>query len=113
MVQSSWPRTIYVHSLHTAGALDFRYTSLKTPTEIRKMISNNSINELADKLSSVLPESVKILKTDINDNMKAILESSLRKMNLVSREEFDVQNALLERTIKQLEELEKKLDKLS
>lgn len=77
------------------------------------MIDNQTLNELADKLSSVVPDSVKILKADVDNNIKAILESSLRQMNLVSREEFDVQSALLERTLNKLNELEKQVDALS
>lgn len=76
------------------------------------MIDNQSINELADKLSSVLPESLKTLKTDVDSNIKAILESSLRKMNLVSREEFDVQTALLQRTLSKLNDLEQQVKDL-
>ena len=77
------------------------------------MIDNQSLNDLANKLSSVIPDSVKTLKADVDNNIKAILESSLRKMNLVSREEFDVQSALLERTLNKLNELEKQLEELS
>lgn len=76
------------------------------------MIDNQTLNDLADKLSSVIPDSVKTLKSDVDNNIKAILESSLRQMNLVSREEFDVQSALLERTLNKLEELERQLDEL-
>lgn len=76
------------------------------------MIDNQTLNELADKLSSVVPDSVKTLKSDVDNNIKAILESSLRQMNLVSREEFDVQSALLERTLNKLKELEAQLEKL-
>jgi len=77
------------------------------------MIDNQNLNDLANKLSSVIPDSVKTLKADVDNNIKAILESSLRKMNLVSREEFDVQSALLERTLNKLNELEKQLEELS
>jgi len=77
------------------------------------MIDSQSINDLADKLTSALPDSVKTLKADVETNIKAVLESSLNQMNLVSREEFDVQTALLERTQAKLQELEKQLDELS
>ena len=76
------------------------------------MIDNQSLNELADKLSSVIPDSVKTLKADVDNNLKAVLESSLRQMNLVSREEFDVQSALLERTLTKLAQLEKQLEEI-
>ncbi len=76
------------------------------------MINNQNLNDLADKLSSVIPDSVKTLQSDVKSNLKTILESSLQQMNLVSREEFDVQTALLARTLERLKELEKKLDEL-
>lgn len=76
------------------------------------MINNQNFNDLADKLSSVLPDSFTTLKSDVTGNIKAILESGLREMNLVSREEFDVQSALLARTLKKLDELEKQIEDL-
>lgn len=76
------------------------------------MIDSRSIDELANKLSEVMPDSLNTLKSDLNSNLRAILESSLRQMNLVSREEFDVQTALLERTQQKLKQLEQQLDDL-
>ncbi|VAW56054.1 hypothetical protein MNBD_GAMMA07-564, partial [hydrothermal vent metagenome] len=62
---------------------------------------------------AVMPESLKTLKSDVKNNIKTTLESSLRQMNLVSREEFDVQAALLARTLEQLKALEKQVEELS
>jgi ubiquinone biosynthesis accessory factor UbiK len=77
------------------------------------MINSQNLNDLADKLSSVLPNSINTLKSDVKSNMKSVLESSLQQMNLVSREEFDVQTALLARTLQKLKELEKKVEELN
>lgn len=76
------------------------------------MIDIQGINGLADKLASVIPDSVKTLKEDANNNIKAVLESALQQMNLVNREEFDVQTALLERTQLKLQQLEAQLAEL-
>ncbi len=76
------------------------------------MIDTNLISELTQKLSSALPESAQSLKSDLESNFKAILEASLQQMNLVSREEFDTQSALLERTLEKLDQLEKQLKEL-
>jgi len=65
------------------------------------------IDELAKKLSGFIPDSVQNLQEDIENNIRGGLESGLRKMNLVGREEFDVQNAVLLRTREKLEALEK------
>jgi len=76
------------------------------------MIDIQNLNGLADKLTSVIPDSVKTLKDDVNSNIRATLESGLQQMNLVSREEFDVQTALLERTQLKLQQLEEQLAEL-
>lgn len=74
------------------------------------MNSNQQFDDLAKKLSSLipnLPESFQHLQKDLESNMRTGLESGLRKMNLVSREEFEVQTAVLQRTREKLEKLEK------
>jgi len=76
------------------------------------MINKQTVDDLAEKLSSVIPDNIQTLKSDVTSNFKAVLESSLRQMNLVSREEFDVQSALLARTLNKLKELEKQIDQL-
>lgn len=65
------------------------------------------IDELAKKLAGFMPTSVQNLQEDIEQNIRGGLENGLRKMNLVGREEFDVQNAVLLRTREKLEALEK------
>ena len=65
------------------------------------------IDELAKKLAGFMPTSVQNLQEDIEQNIRNGLESGLRKMNLVGREEFDIQNAVLLRTREKLEALEK------
>lgn len=78
------------------------------------MIDYRKLDDLMDKLLGVLPEGAKHMQRDIESNMRAVLESGLRKMNLVNREEFDVQSALLGRLqerVKQLEQQLKELDK--
>ena len=66
-----------------------------------------SLNSLAKKLASFAPASLQHLQEDLEKNMRTGLESGLRKMNLVTREEFDVQTAVLQRTREKLEALEK------
>ncbi len=76
------------------------------------MLDNNTLNDLASKLSAAIPESVQTIRSDVEKNLRAILESGLEQMNLVSREEFDVQAALLERTLEKLDQLEQQLKEL-
>jgi len=71
---------------------------------------SNQFENLAKKLSSLIPElpdTFQHLQKDLESNMRTGLESGLRKMNLVSREEFEVQTAVLLRTREKLENLEK------
>ncbi len=72
----------------------------------------NQIDDLAKKLAGFLPSSMQNLHADIEKNMRSGLESGLKKMNLVSREEFDIQSAVLLRTREKLEALEKTVSKL-
>ena len=76
------------------------------------MIDNETIDSITRKLTSVLPDSVKLVQQDIENNIRSVLEAALSKMNLVSREEFDVQSQLLSRTLEKLRELEQKVSEL-
>lgn len=70
------------------------------------------IDDLAKRLIGRLPESVKSMQQDLETNVKGALHSVLGKMNLVSREEFDVQAAVLLKTRAKLEQLLERLAEL-
>lgn len=76
------------------------------------MNSKNTFDDLAKKITGLLPDGVQQMQQDLEASIKALLQSSLSKMNLVSREEFDVQAALLARTREKLDRLEKQLSDL-
>lgn len=76
------------------------------------MQNTNTFDELAKKITGLLPGNIKQVQQDLESNIKALLQSSLSKMNLVTREEFDVQSALLARTREKLDQLEKQLAEL-
>lgn len=71
---------------------------------------NDKIEELTQRISRLLPASAKVLKDDFQANIHSLLQNSLSKMNLVTREEFDIQTALLERTREKLDQIEKQLN---
>ncbi len=73
------------------------------------MIDANTLNELSAKISRLLPGDVSVLKEDIEKNVRATLQNTFQKLDLVTREEFDVQQAVLLRTREKLEALEKRL----
>jgi hypothetical protein len=67
------------------------------------------IDDLAQRLAGAVPESVSALRRDLEQNFKGVLQSQLSRLDLVTREEFDVQAAVLKRTRARLEALEKRL----
>ena len=77
------------------------------------MDMNNQLDGLAQRLSSLLPPSMGELQQDMEQNLRSGLESGLRKMNLVGREEFDVQTAVLLRTREKVEKLEQLVEQLT
>ncbi len=71
-----------------------------------------SLEELTKRISSLIPGDVKHVQNDIENNVRSLLQSTLTKMNLVTREEFDVQSAVLQKTREKLEQLEKQVEQL-
>lgn len=67
------------------------------------------VNRVSEQLSQILPPGVRQLRGDLEENIKAVLRETLARMELVTREEFDVQAALLSRTRARLEALEVEL----
>ena len=67
------------------------------------------IDDLAKRLSAAVPPGVSAIRRDVEDNFKAVLQSALARLDLVSRQEFDVQAAVLRRTREKLEGLEARL----
>jgi len=74
-------------------------------------MSDKSIEDLAHKLAEALPESLRSMRQDIEENFRSVLKSGLGKLDLVTREEFEVQEAVLARTREKLEALEARLEK--
>ncbi len=75
-------------------------------------MSKDAIEELTKRISSLIPGNVKHMQDDLENNVRSLLQTALVKMNLVTREEFDVQSAVLQRTRAKLEQLEKKIEQL-
>ncbi|TAK56088.1 MAG: accessory factor UbiK family protein [Gammaproteobacteria bacterium] len=71
-----------------------------------------SLEELARRLAEAVPPGLAALKGDIEQNFKAVLQSGLAKLELVTREEFDVQAAVLRRSRERLEALERRITEL-
>ena len=75
-------------------------------------LNSSGLDDLARRLADTVPEAVGGFGRDLESNFKAILQSQLSKLDLVTRQEFDVQAAILERTRAKLTELEARLKDL-
>jgi len=76
------------------------------------MIDLRLIDDLSRKLSESLPPGVGRMKNEAEEQFRLVLARSFEKMNLVSREEFDIQTAVLKRTREKLEQLQEKVTQL-
>lgn len=76
------------------------------------MIDARVFDDLSNTLGKLLPPGVSGMKEDFEHNAKAALQSALGKLDLVTREEFDVQSEVLVKTRKQLNLLEKRIQSL-
>jgi hypothetical protein len=70
------------------------------------------IDDLARRLAGSVPEGVMALRRDLEQNFKGVLQSQLAQLDLVTREEFDVQATVLKRTREKLTALEQRLAEL-
>ena len=75
-------------------------------------MGDDSIENLARKLAESVPDGVRSIASDLEANFRGVLQSGLSKLDLVTREEFEVQEAVLARTREKLERLETKLEEL-
>ena len=77
------------------------------------MLDMKSLDELTRKLSAALPPGLREFREDTESRLRAVLQAGLEKMDLVTREEFDVQIAVLAKTRKKLAKLEAQVLELS
>lgn len=71
------------------------------------MIDLKNLDDLARKLSDLVPPGLKDARADLEQNFKATLQAGLGKLDLVTREEFEVQRAVLLRTREKLDAMER------
>lgn len=71
------------------------------------MMNLQLIDDLARRLSALLPAGMSEARTDLERNFRAALQAGLQRLDLVTREEFEVQRAVLLRTREKLEALER------
>ncbi|HPO25005.1 MAG TPA: accessory factor UbiK family protein [Arenimonas sp.] len=76
------------------------------------MIDLKAIDELARRLNDLVPPGLNDARADLEQNFRAALQSGLNKLNLVTREEFDVQRSVLLRTREKIDALERAIEVL-
>ena len=76
------------------------------------MLDLKTIDELTRKLAEALPPGVAQRKEELEGRFRTVLTAAFERMNLVGREEFDRQCAVLEETRRKLETLQQRLDEL-
>jgi ubiquinone biosynthesis accessory factor UbiK len=70
------------------------------------------IDEIARRLFAKVPEAARNMQADLEENFRAVLRASLARLDLVTRDDFDVQMKVLERTRSRLETLELRVQEL-
>ena len=78
-----------------------------------RMIDLSQLDELARRLSNLVPPGLREGREELQQNFKSVLQAGLGKLDLVTREEFDVQRAVLLRTREKLDALEQRLAELA
>lgn len=76
------------------------------------MFNPQKLEEIAKQVSDAMPEGVKNIGEDIDRKVKQVLQAQLGKLDMVSREEFEVQTQVLLRTREKLAEMEAKIEEI-
>jgi hypothetical protein len=76
------------------------------------MINAKKIEDIAKQVTDAIPPSLKNIASDFEEKTKSILQKKLSQLDIVTREEFDVQTQVLLKTREKLAQLEEKVAKL-
>lgn len=76
------------------------------------MIDPKNINDVIQNVVDAMPQGLKNMPTEIQQNFRAAIHGVFERLDLVTREEFDAQRGVLLRTREKLEALEKKIAEL-
>ncbi|HHH13208.1 MAG TPA: accessory factor UbiK family protein [Thiolapillus brandeum] len=76
------------------------------------MLDPKVIDEISSKVTANLPKGLQALQSDLQHNLRSTLGAALGKLNLVTREEFEIQQAVLARTRAKVDVLERRVVEL-
>lgn len=71
------------------------------------MINPKKIEQIAEQISELIPPQVKTVADNVEEKVKTLLQAKLAQLDVVSREEFDVQTHVLAKTREKVQQLEK------
>lgn len=93
-------------------AREQHWTRPSRAANVRAMIDPKLIDDLAKKIADSVPSGLQSMQNDLQKNFQSILAAGLSRLDLVTREEFDIQAAVLVRTREKLELLERQIAEL-
>lgn len=76
------------------------------------MINPAIIAKIGQQIASLMPEQAKATQQEVERNIQAILQAAFARLELVTRDEFDAQKAVLEHSREKLEQLEAQVSQL-
>lgn len=76
------------------------------------MLDAKILDDIAKRLSGAMPETARTVQADLENNLRAATQAVFSKLDLVTREEFDVQSKVLARSRAKIEQLEKQVAEL-
>jgi BMFP domain-containing protein YqiC len=100
---------ISLDSRHILSSATSGFTGIKVgaPNRSISVIELKKIEEIVESITRVLPTGTNQVTKEIRENVRIALEAGFVRMNLVTREEFDAQMLVLQRTREKLDALEK------
>ena len=75
-------------------------------------MTDSPLEQLANRLTALLPPGMGALREELERNIKAVLQQHMDKLDLVSREQFEVSQAMLKKSREKLEALEQRLNEM-
>ena len=73
------------------------------------MVATKKIEQLGREVHDAMPQGIRTLGDDVEKKIRQVLQAQLGRMDLVNREEFDIQTQVLMRTREKLTALEQRL----
>jgi len=76
------------------------------------MLDAKFLDDIARRLSSAMPDAARNVQADLEKNLRSAVQAAFARLDLVTREEFDVQRKVLARSREKIEQLEKQVAEL-